>query len=145
MLSSVTYDEVAMPTITITIEVPDRADVDVQQRSSEEAAVSPAAHYWEHYLSENGRRVYHAAAEIEMNSGVGYTLEEIAEHMGVAYGSAQSMHRSTGRTAKRWRRDHGTNEPIYLDDMGYGWHQDRQGWRNSYRLPHHVAEQILTF
>ncbi len=134
-----------MPTITITIETPGDAKVAVQQSSSEAEPVSPEAHYWEHYLSENGCRVYRAAAEIEMNSGVGYTLEEIAEHMGVPYGSAQSMHRSTGRTAKRWRRDHSTTEPIYLDDMGYEWHEDRRGWRNSYRLPHRAAEQITSF
>ena len=89
--------------------------------------------------------MYRAAAEIEMNSGVGYTLEEIAEHMDVPYGSAQSMHRSTGRTAKRWRRDHSTTEPIYLDDTGYEWHEDRGGWRSSYRPPHGVAEQVIAF
>jgi hypothetical protein len=36
-------------------------------------------------------------------------------------------------------------EPIYLDDMGYDWHDGRQGWRNSYRLPGRVAEQITAF
>lgn len=45
----------------------------------------------------------------------------------------------------RWRRDHGGMEPIYLDDMGYDWHDGRQGWRNSYRLPGRVAEQITAF
>lgn len=134
-----------MQTVTITIEIPGDAKVAVQHSSTEEAAVSPEAHYWEHYLSNNGRRVYRAAAEIEMNSGVGYTLEDIADHMGVPYGSAQSMHRSTGRTAGRWRRDHATTEPIHLDDMGYEWHADRQGMRNAYRLPHRVAEQIMSF
>jgi hypothetical protein len=47
--------------------------------------------YWSEYLSDNGRSLYRAAAELERAQGPGHTLGDIADHMGIAYASAQSI------------------------------------------------------
>jgi hypothetical protein len=64
--------------------------------------------------------------------------------MDVSYSSAQSIHRTTGRTAKRWNRDTGmAAPPIRLDDLGYDWEPERDGFRTHYCLPDGVALKIL--
>lgn len=77
------------------------------------------ATYWSEYLGKNGRALYGAAAKVELSDGPGYTLKGIADAMGVSYESAQSIHRTTGRTAKavgrtRRRRD---AHPARLDGL----------------------------
>ena len=147
-----------MPTITITIEVPDAADVSVSGASDAEpdeeltpAAGTPASKqlpgavekYWK-YLSDNGRALYSAAAAVERESGPGFTLNDVAEKMDRQYTSAQSIHRTTGRSARKWKDDTGTDAPIRLEWMEYNWDDSEQGMRTSYRLPEGVADKIAT-
>ena len=109
--------------------VPEKVDRDLVER------------YWS-ALSDNGRAIFGAAAAIESEHGPGYTLEDIAEHLDLDYESVRSMHRSTGRTAKAWRRDSGTEEPIRLEWERYDWDESRGGRRTSYRLPSGVADLV---
>jgi hypothetical protein len=129
-------------TIRITIEVPDGAAVMIS--STEDEGESDVANYWSEYLSDNGRALYGAAAKVELSQGPGYTLNAIAEAMSISYESAQSIHRTTGRTAKRWANDSGGEAPIYLISMGYDWSDEHGGMRTTYRLPEGVAEEIAT-
>jgi hypothetical protein len=101
------------------------------------------ARYWS-VLSENGRKVFRAAAQIEKHRRSSYTLDDIGELLGLPYESVRSMHRSTGRTAKSWRRETGTEEPIRLEAESYHWEESREGNRTSYRLPPGVAGLINT-
>lgn len=97
--------------------------------------------YWS-ALSDNGRRVFRGAAHIETRRGPGYTLDDIAEVLGISVASVRSMHRSTGRTARRWRTHTGTEAPIELVVQSYSWDAERGGNRTRYRLPAGVAETI---
>lgn len=145
-----------MPTITITIELPEGSTVSADTAPDEE--LSPEAgtvssksmpggetEYFHDYLSDNGRELYRAAAQVERDSGPGYTLDDVAEQMGRKYGSAQSIHRTTGRSARKWKDDTGTEAPIRLEWVEYEWDQSQRGMRTSYRLPEGVAEEILGF
>lgn len=99
------------------------------------------AQYWS-ALSENGRKIFRSAAQIERRRGPGYTLDDIGEVLGLPYESVRSMHRSTGRTAKSWRRETGTEEPIKLEAESYSWDESRNGNRTAYHLPPGVADLI---
>lgn len=98
--------------------------------------------YWRDYLSDNGRRLYRAAANIELYRGPGFTFDDIAEALSVTYESARSFHRTSGRSAKRWRDDTGTEEPIRLDWDEYRSDDERGGMRTVYHLPPGVAESV---
>lgn len=143
-------------TITITINVPDGATVDLAGLPDEE--LSPEAgtvtskempdgveRYWRSYLSDNGRELYGAAASLERESGPGYTLNDVATRMGREYGSAQSIHRTTGRSARKWKDDTGTEAPIRLEWIDYSWNDAEGGMRTTYRLPEGVAAEIASF
>ncbi|HEU4905227.1 MAG TPA: hypothetical protein VFT19_03825 [Solirubrobacterales bacterium] len=93
-------------------------------------------------LSENGRKVFGAASTIERERGPGYTFDDIGEVLDLPYESVKSMHRSTGRTARRWRLNTGTEEPIRLEPEDYGWDDSREGNRTTYRLPVGVADVV---
>lgn len=97
--------------------------------------------YW-FSLSENGRKVFGAASKIERERGPGYTFDDLGEVLDLPYGSVKSMHRSTGRTAKRWRSNTGTEEPIRLEPEDYGWNDSREGNRTTYQLPSGVADLV---
>lgn len=97
--------------------------------------------YWSR-LSENGRKIFRGAAQIERRRGPGYTLDDIGEVVGLPVGSVRSMHRSTGRTAGTWRRETGSEAPIKLKAESYGWSESRKGDRTAYRLPPGVADLI---
>jgi hypothetical protein len=45
--------------------------------------------YWRDYLSPDARKVYWAAARIELFSGPGYTLEDIAQNISQTYESVR--------------------------------------------------------
>jgi hypothetical protein len=105
------------------------------------ADYSRIGEYWS-ALSDNGRSVFRAAAQIENRRGPGYTLDDIAEVLDVSVASVRSMHRSTGRTARSWRTHTGTEAPIVLVVQSYGWDAERGGNRTRYRLPPGVAEAI---
>lgn len=141
-----------MPTITVKIEVPEGASVRTEEGPGE--TLSPQAdpatpqavsdgveRYW-CYLSENGRELYSAAAAIEQEAGPGFTLDDLAERMGRNYERARSFHRTTGRSARKWRDDTGADAPIELKKMRYEWDESEGGMRWRYRLPDDVASKI---
>jgi TPR repeat protein len=105
------------------------------------ADFSRVGEYWS-ALSANGRSVFRGAAQIENRRGPGYTLDDIAEVLGISVASVRSRHRSTGRTARSWRAHTGTEAPIELIVQSYGWDAERGGNRTRYRLPSGVAETI---
>lgn len=145
-----------MPTIKITIEVPEGADVSVDHESDKpDAELTPTvgtvsslrvpgsvARYWRSYLSDNGRALYGAAAAIERRDGPGYTLEDIAVEMGKGYSSAQSIHRTTGRSARRWKNENRLDAPVRLEWIEYQWDESKKGMRTHYQLPSGVADEI---
>lgn len=139
-----------MPTIEIRLTVPEGTDIsivteegDVQTATSSE----DVERYWLDYLSGNARKIYWAAARIEMERGPGFTLEDIASTISqttesVEYETVRSFHRTSGRTAKRWRDENGTDEPIRLIETNYGWDDGKEGMRTAYRMPPGVAATI---
>jgi len=137
-----------MPTLELKLTVPDGTTVHVRGLDAPEVTVAPVVEdpvrrYFADYLSNNGRKVYGAAARIEDFKGrPGFTLDDLAKNLNVDYETVKSWHRTTGRAAKRWRQDTGTEEPIRFD-----WHDYREvnpgaGQRTAYRLPETVAEAI---
>jgi hypothetical protein len=138
-----------MPTVEIRLTVPEGTNVsvitegtDVQKTSTEDVE-----RYWLEYLSGNARQVYWAAARIEMHDGPGFTMEDIASNISQTVESVEaetvrSFHRTSGRTAKLWRDEHGTDEPIRLIEDKYTWDDDQRGMRTRYRLPPGVAEKV---
>jgi hypothetical protein len=145
-----------MPSITVRIDFPDGAAVTVDQGpdemlSPEAGAVESTSRresverYWRSYLSHNGRELYGAAAAIERESGPGFTLNDVAERMGREYPSAQSIHRTTGRSARKWKEDTGTEAPIRFEWIDYQWDESEAGMRTSYRLPEGIADEVADF
>jgi hypothetical protein len=99
--------------------------------------------YFTEYLSNNGRKVFGAAARIEDFQGrPGFTLEDLTANLNVTYETVKSWHRTSGRSAKRWRKETGTQEPIRLDWIAYDDVAPGGGERTMYRLPEHVADVI---
>jgi hypothetical protein len=133
----------------ITIRVPDGTTIKFVGPDGAEIAVAGGIEqadvverYFRDYLSPNARKVYAAAARIELFSGPGYTLQDIAANISQTYESVRvetvrSQHRTSGRTAKRWRDESGTEAPIRLIGT---WDDETQ--QNSYRLPPGVAERL---
>lgn len=141
-------------TITVTIRVEGDAQVEVVREEAppsvlpqEEAAENSAApedveQYWHWFLSDNGRRFYAAAAALQRERDFGFTLDDVAERMGVEPESARSFHRTTGRPASRWRFAHRSDAPIRLLNGPYDWNQTKGGWRTTYGMSPKVAELI---
>lgn len=138
--------------LTITVEHPKGSTITLAggapavTASTEPATAGPTSveTYFLHFLSDNGRRVFRAAAELDVDSEKPYSLEQIAERVGMTYASVQSMHRSTGRTAKRWRSETGLDDPPFaLEWKSYDELPDGGGRRTYYRLTDGAAEQIL--
>jgi hypothetical protein len=136
-----------MAKLAIELEVPEGTTISI--RGLEEVVAGerdPAEtmkRYWREYLSDNGRRIYGAAARLEDLRG-SFTLEDIARVLSVTYESARSMHRTTGRSARKWRNETSTKEPIRLEWIDYAWDPEHNGDRTVYRLPRGVAEVIRT-
>lgn len=146
-----------MPEITIRITVPEGATVEVEREESStttapagpeedgtEDEPSPPTNediepYWSR-LSDNGREYYRAAAEIERRQGT-FTMHEVAELIGREVESARSMHRSTGRTARKWREDMHRDPPIEI--LSYEEYDPAKGY-GVYTLPEGVAGAIKT-
>jgi hypothetical protein len=140
-----------MPTIEIRITVPEGADIKVEQIDPGQAVPQelrlrppsePIATYWRTYLSDNARKVFRAAARIEEVEGPGFTFDDVAQSLSVTHDTVQSWHRTAGRTAKRWRADTNTQEPIRLEEVDYAWREDVAGMRTSYRLPVGIWQEI---
>lgn len=99
--------------------------------------------YFTEYLSNNGRKVFGAAARIEDFQGrPGFTFEDLAANLSVTYETVKSWHRTSGRSAKRWRQETGTQEPIRFDWVAYDDVAPGGGERTMYQLPEHVAGVI---
>jgi hypothetical protein len=138
-----------MPTVEIRLTVPEGTSISVITEGTETQTTSAedVERYWQEYLSPNARKVYWAAARIEMQDGPGFTMEDIARNISQTVESVEaetvrSFHRTSGRTAKVWRDEHGTDEPIRLIDDKYAWDEDQSGMRTRYRLPPGVAEKV---
>jgi hypothetical protein len=135
-----------MPILTISIEFPEGTTISINGSPAgwpepPLLAADQVEKYWSEYLTANGRKVFKAAARIEDHRGPGYTFEDLARNLSVTYESVKSMHRSTGRTAKRWRHEQGTGEPIKLFWVDYI--DSHAGKRTTYRLSPGVASAIL--
>lgn len=121
-------------------------ELSIQEPRTDDGAVAidpeQVERYFSHYLSENGRRLYAAAGRIEQQPGPAYTLGEIATALDIDHSSAQSYHRSSGRAARRWKEDTGTEAPIRLVEVGYEWVPEENGMRTRYWLPAGVADII---
>lgn len=133
----------------IRITVPDGTTIKFVGSDGAEIAVvggtepgDPVERYYRDYLSPNGRKVYAAAARIELFSGPGYSLADIAANISqtedsVRVETVRSQHRTSGRTAKRWREENGTDAPIRLIGT---WDDEAQHYK--YGLPPGVAERL---
>jgi len=135
-----------MPTISIELKVADGttvsiAGLDEAAPMAAEEQQDPIERYWREYLSDNGRKIYGAAARLEDLHGP-FTLEDIARVLSVDYETALSWHRTSGRSARKWHDDTGTEKPIWLDWTDYAWHSEYGGNRTVYRLPPGVADVI---
>jgi hypothetical protein len=132
------------PIINISIEVPEGVSIainGVDVSASIEPARNPVEEYWADFLSDNGRKLYAAAARTERRQESGYSFEDLAKDLGVSYETAKSYHRNSGRTATRWKREKGSLAPIRLAPNGsYQRRQDR--WLMLYTLPPKVAEEM---
>lgn len=137
-----------MPTVEIKLTVPEGTIVQVTGLDAPRLNVTttvedPVERYFNEYLSNNGRKVFGAAARIEDFRGKpGFTLEDLAQNLSVDYDTIKSWHRTTGRAAKRWRNDTGTQEPIRFDWIDYKELVPGGGQRTVYRLPPEVAGVI---
>lgn len=114
----------------------------IGRRSVDESDGTPVERYWRDYLSASGRRFYRAAATVEQFRGPGFTLDDIAESLSVTPESVRSYHRNSGRSARRWREDTESKEPIRLNWITYAHDQSSDGMRTAYRLPEGVADEI---
>lgn len=140
--------------VIITIDAPEGATFKVTEATVEKASPgeqdtgqtngvpSDVERYWRRYLSDNGRELYGAAAAIEREGGIGYTLEVIAERLSREYASAQSIHRTSGRSARKWKASVGSKAPIQLVPVDYKHDDSVGGMRTKYRLPEGVADEI---
>jgi hypothetical protein len=134
-----------MPTIEIRLTVPEGTDVAIiTDGASNNPPVSAkeVERYWLKYLSGNARKVYWTAARIEQDRGPGFTLDDIAANISQSGDSVRSWHRTSGRTAKLWRSDNGTDAPVRLLDDDYRWSKENEGMRTLYHLPAGVADKV---
>ena len=125
--------------MTIKFVGPDGAELAIVGGAEPDDAVE---RYFRDYLSPNARKVYAAAARIELFSGSGFTLQDIASNISQTFESVRvetirSQHRTSGRTAKRWREENGTEAPIRLIGT---WDDEAQHY--NYELPPGVAERV---
>jgi hypothetical protein len=133
-----------VPTLTISFTVPEGTDIQITGLAADAASIpstEAVLRYWR-ALSYNGRKLYGQAARLEQHQG-SFTLEDIAAHLSIDYESAQSYHRTSGRTAKAWVRDAGEPEPpIRLLAIDYPETATGTGRRTIYTLPPGVADLI---
>jgi hypothetical protein len=134
-----------MPVLEFKFTVPEGTIVRISGLDSVETkhdeTRDPVERYFTEFLSNNGRKVFSAAARIEDFHGrPGFTFEDLAENLSISYESAKSMHRTAGRSAKRWRTETGTDDPIKFVEVDYVGFE--HGERTVYRLPEAVVETI---
>lgn len=134
-----------MPTLELSLTVPEGTVIRINGLDAVNVEQSfladPVEEYFTKYLSNNGRKIFAAAARIEDFHGrPGFTFEDLAENLSITYESAKSFHRTAGRSAKRWKRETGTDAPISFTEMAYVGLD--HGDRTMYQLPTEVAEKI---
>ncbi len=138
-----------MQTIEIRITVPDGVTINIVpvEGDSNSAPAAPygdpVGRYWRDYLSASSRKLFAAAARLEDHGGSGYSFDDLAANLSLSHQSVQSWHRNSGRTAKRWRAETGTPEPIRLEALDYRWDESADGMRTWYRLPGGVGAEVL--
>jgi hypothetical protein len=98
--------------------------------------------YWRDYLSDNGRKLFRAAALLEDHQGPGYTLEDIARSLSITYESVRSFKQTNGRVERKWREDTDTEPPIRLEWDAYRSEGGDSGMRTVYHLPEGVADAV---
>lgn len=130
----------------ITINVPEGTSISINGVDFEPAATmlsaeDPAERYWKHYLSNNTRKLFAAAAMWEDFKKTGFTLEDLAGSLSLDYESVRSYKQTLGRPAKRWLADTGTPEPIRLDWSEY--QETGEGMRTVYFLPPGMTDTVL--
>lgn len=136
------------PVLEIKLNLPEGTTVEISglgefASSSSDSAEDEIRRYFTRYLSNNGRKVFGAAARIEDFQGrPGFTFEDLASNLSVTYETVKSWHRTSGRSAKRWRQETGTQEPIRFDWIAYDDVAPGGGERTMYRLPGDVADVI---
>jgi hypothetical protein len=140
-----------MPVITIQITVPEGVQVVVTEEPDQTDSIDAAnrdpgeiKRYFTDWLSDNGRKLFAAAARIEQHQGPGYTLTDIAANLSIEYGSAKSYLITSGRSARKWRDETGTQAPIQLEDLNYHWIEEENAMRSGYHLPAGVADVIAS-
>jgi hypothetical protein len=136
-----------IPTLELKITVPDGTTINI---TGLEDAITladtttdedPSERYWRHYLSDNTRKLLAAAARLQRSTGL-YTLEDIADDLGISYESVRSHKQTLGRPARKWKEDTGTVEPIKLQYQNYQDAGAGQGMRTVYCLPDGMADTI---
>lgn len=138
-----------MPTLQITITVPDGTSVvinglDHMSATPEELSLDAAVElYWRDYLSDNTRKLFRAAANRETLWGAGYTLADLAQTLSVDYETVRSYQQTSGRVARKWREEQGSEAPIRLRSHEYRAQPGGQ-MRTIYGLPDGVAAIIET-
>lgn len=137
-----------MPILEIKLNLPEGTTVEISgleelRSTAPDSTDDRIRRYFSHYLSNNGRKVFGAAARIEDFQGrPGFTFEDLAENLSVTYETVKSWHRTSGRSAKRWRQETGIQEPIRFDWIAYDDVAPGGGERTMYRLPEHVVDAI---
>jgi len=133
-----------MAQITITIDVPDTATVAVEAPEPQapeggSSTLEDRVHdYWE-FITDNGRKLFGAMAKLEVESGE-FTFDEVAEHLGEPLEAIQAYNRNAGRGASVWKRDTGSDAPIYAIAQGL---QPGRRRARMFRLPDGVAEIVV--
>ncbi len=134
--------------VRLIFEIPEGVSVKIEglEPSAVAPDISPAdavRDYWRHYLSGNSCKVFRAAAAIEGLNGPGFTLEDVATNLRMPYATVRSLHRTSGRAAKKWREEKGIEVPVRLDEVDYPETPNGVGRRTRYRLPDGVRELII--
>jgi hypothetical protein len=137
-----------MPTLQITLTVPEGTTVEIDALEGAGTAAPSVTsdeavlRYWR-ALSNNGRKLYGAAARIEQVQGTGYTFEDIGSNLNITHSSVLAVYRNVCRTANAWMSDSGESEPpIRLVEIDYPETLTGGGRRTRYQLPPGVANLI---
>ena len=136
-----------MPQVTITINIPEGAEINISGASDPSGADDAldgraVKRYFSIYLSDNGRRLFRAVAKVQLTDGPGFTFDDVAKQLGESYGTTLSLHRTTGRAARKWHDDTGSEAPIGLADLSYEWVPEVDGMRTRYEMREDLAEII---
>lgn len=139
-----------MSQVTITINIPEGAEINISgaaDLSGSDDALDRRAitRYFSVYLSDNGRRLFRAVAKVQLTDGPGFTFDDVAKQLGESYGTTLSLHRTSGRAARKWHDDTGSKAPIGLAVLSYEWVPEVEGMRTRYEMRKDLADIIARF